>query len=129
MDVSNVMTGSTTNPDIFGPALWFTLHNSAVVYPRKPTEYIRSGMKNILINLPLIIPCVNCKEHFYDFVHRADLDKAVSSRENLFSFWVDVHNYVNRRYRRPEMSLVDAKRLYGFDTPERGATMRITYNR
>ena len=32
--------------------------------------------------------------------------------EHLFKFFVDMHNMVNKRYGKPEMSLEDAYRLY-----------------
>jgi hypothetical protein len=85
-------------------------------------------MKQLLSTLPLLVPCVSCKEHFYSFIRQTDLDKVVSSRESLFEYFVNVHNYVNRRYGKPEMSIAQAKKLYGFDKPGVGSSIRITYN-
>lgn len=127
MDVSYSAVGSSVEPDVFGPAMWFTFHNGAVFYPNKPTDYVRHGMKQFLSTVPLIVPCRGCREHFYEFLRSTNLDEAVASRENLFAFWVDVHNYVNRRYGKQTMSLKEAKRLYGFDNPGRGASIRISY--
>ncbi|MGL4356644.1 MAG: FAD-linked sulfhydryl oxidase [Aeromonas popoffii] len=127
MKISYSEIGSTTQPAIFGPAMWFTFHNGAVLYPKHPHPCTKYGMKQLLINMPLMIPCLNCKEHFYNFIRNADLDKAVSSRDELFKFWVDVHNYVNGRYGKPIVSLEEAKQLYGFYKPEVGSRIRITY--
>lgn len=121
-------TGYTTNPDIFGPALWFTLHNSAVNYPNRPTNIAKKSMKQLIQNLSNLIPCKNCKVHFQEYVNASDLDYAVANRENLFQFWVSVHNYVNERTNKPLMSLETAKNLYGFYKPETGAAMCIYYN-
>ena len=74
-----------------------------------------------------MVPCLTCKEHFYHFLKSADLDFATSSRENLFKFFVDIHNYVNQRYRKPIMSLEEAKRIYGFNKEGVGSNLRITY--
>jgi hypothetical protein len=84
-------------------------------------------MKLLLQNISLLVPCTTCKEHFYTYLNSINLDNVVESRENLFAFFVNVHNYVNRRYRKPEMSLEEAKALYGFDRPNVGSMIRITY--
>jgi hypothetical protein len=127
MKITSVTKGSSYDPDAFGPPFWFTIHNSATTYPVNPTPIIRDSMKCLLQNLPLLVPCVSCKEHFYTYLNSINLDNVVESKENLFSFTVNVHNYVNRRYKKPEMSLNDAKKLYGFNNPETGSSIRITY--
>ena len=126
MKITTTTKGSSYDPDAFGPAFWFTLHNSAATYPNKPTKVIQQSMKELLTNLPLLVPCVICKEHFYNFIKYSDLDNVTANRENLFRYFVDVHNYVNRRYKKTEMSLNDAKKIYGFDNPN-GSSIRITY--
>ena len=126
MTISRSIIGHSTDPDIFGPSFWFTLHNGAVVYPKNPNELHRTGMKQLLFNLPLLVPCINCKEHFHAFLRDANLDDAVSSRDKLFKFFVDIHNYVNKRYSKPIISIEDAKILYGFDNPN-GSDIRISY--
>lgn len=118
--------GSTHDPEIFGPSFWFTLHNGATNYANLPTDFVKNGMKSLLINLPLLVPCINCREHFYAFLTRCNLDLAVSSRDQLFEFFNDIHNYVNSRYGKPSMSLEDAKRLYGFNN--NGTLMKISYS-
>lgn len=127
LKVTTSNSGSSYDPDAFGPAFWFTLHNSSTTYPNNPTDVVRYNMKQLLSTLPLLVPCVSCKEHFYSFIKQTDLDKVVSSRESLFEFFVNVHNYVNRRYGKPEMTVAQAKKLYGFDKPGIGSSIRITY--
>lgn len=126
MTVSSSFVGKSSDPNIFGPPFWFVLHNAANSYPNQPTQWIREGMKQLLINLPLLVPCINCKEHFYNLLRTTNLNTVVSSKENLFAFFVETHNYVNRRYGKSEMTVNEAKELYGFDTPA-GTNMRITY--
>lgn len=128
MKITTSESGSSYDPDAFGPAFWFTLHNSSTTYPNNPTDVVRHKMKQFLTALPLLVPCVSCREHFYSFIQQTDLDKVVSSRESLFEFFVNVHNYVNRRYGKSEMSLDHAKKLYGFDKQGVGSTIRITYS-
>lgn len=128
MNVTYSMVGTSVDPNVFGPAMWFTFHNGAVLYPKRPTDYVKNGMKQFIANVPLIIPCLGCKEHFYDLLTHTDLDAVVSSRDALFKFWVDAHNYVNKRYGKRQMSLGEAKALYGFEKPGFGTPIRITYS-
>ena len=126
MTVSSSIVGSSSDPNVFGPPFWFVLHNAAVTYPVAPTSFVKNGMIQLLSNLPLIVPCIYCREHFYTFITHANLNKAVESRESLFDFFVTIHNYVNKRYGKNEMSLQQAKTLYGYDNPN-GSNVRITY--
>ena len=105
---------NTASPQVFGPPMWFTLHNAAAHYPENPSPLTRERMKQIIIGLPVLIPCQNCSEHatahiekFYD-----QLDQICSSRDSLFKFFVDFHNYVNKRYNKPLMSYEKAYKLY-----------------
>lgn len=122
------MIGNSFDPEMFGPSLWFTLHNGAMAYPNEPTDFIRNGMTNLLINLPLLVPCMNCREHLYSFLKSTNLSQVVASRNNLFSFLVNVHNYVNKRYGKRTMTLDEAKLFYGYDRPRGGNIMKITYS-
>lgn len=128
MDISQTNTGSSYEPDMFGPSFWFTLHNGATTYPYQPTPLIQNGMKQFLINLPLMIPCVACKEHAYNLLKQTNLDAVVSSRSDLFDFFVIFHNYINSRYNKRGMGLEEAKKLYGYDKPGVGSTLKITYS-
>lgn len=127
MNITTSLVGTSSAPEIFGPPFWFVLHNGIHSYPRNPTPFVREGMKQLLSTLYLLVPCITCKEHLYTFIQTANLDNAVSSKDALFSFFVDIHNYVNRRYGKKEMNIYDAKKLYGFDTVN-GPIMRITYS-
>lgn len=128
MTLIPTINGVATDPKIFGPPLWFILHNSAVMYPELPTVFIQNSMIRLIESLHLLIPCKACKEHFCDFIRYTNLKRVTSSRHYLFQFFVDVHNFVNKRHQKPEMDLETAKRIYSFDAPEKGALVGIKYN-
>lgn len=117
---------NASSPEIFGPALWFTLHNASGFYPDQPSRYIKASMKKLILNLHILIPCQMCKEHYYNFIKKINLDKVVNSRENLFTFFVGLHNYVNSRLRKREMTIEEAKKIYGFSEPGK-TTVFINY--
>lgn len=103
---------NTSNPEVWGPSFWFSLHNGASKYPEHASPIVSARMKGFILGLPEMIPCLNCKEHARGYIENSDLDKITNGKNNLFHFFVDFHNYVNKRYNKPEMSLDEARKLY-----------------
>jgi len=105
---------NTTSPEVFGPPLWFSLHNASAHYPINPSPITSERMKNIILGIPVLLPCKNCSEHATAYIekHFERLDKICGTRDNLFKFFVDFHNYVNVRYNKPVMSYEDAYKMY-----------------
>jgi len=102
------------DPEVWGPSFWFTLHNGAAHYPRRASPLFAERMKGFIMGIPVMVPCEKCADHATAHIeanwHR--LDEIVSGREELFKFFWEFHNKVNRRYNKPEMSLEDAWKLY-----------------
>jgi hypothetical protein len=103
---------STSDPNLWGPCLWFTLHNASIRYAKNPSDICKKYMKGFIIGLPLIIPCELCADHARAFIESRDLDETVSTRDFLFKFFVDFHNEVNVRYNKPKMDYQTAFELY-----------------
>jgi hypothetical protein len=105
---------NTTDPDVWGPAFWFSLHNGAVSYPINASTMCAEKMKGFIMGMPYILPCEKCsndaKTHIESNYY--SLDVICSGRTNLFKFFVDMHNVVNKRYGKPIMSIDDAYNLY-----------------
>lgn len=101
-------------PSVWGPRFWFTLHNGALNYPSLANPLCIERMKNFIIGIPIMLPCETCKEHAISYIEKNKdyLDYICSSRDNLFKFFVDFHNYVNQRQKKPLMSYEDAYKLY-----------------
>ena len=61
-----------------------------------------------------MLPCEVCQGHANNHIqkHKANLDTITNGRENLFKFFVDFHNIVNKRYNKPIISVKDAYKLY-----------------
>jgi FAD-linked sulfhydryl oxidase len=105
---------ATSSPQVFGPPMWFTLHNAAAYYPENASPLTKERMKNVIIGLPVLIPCAKCKEHATSYIekHYNDLDTICSGRDSLFKFFVDFHNYVNQRYNKRIYTYDEAMKLY-----------------
>lgn len=94
---------STSDPKVWGPSFWYTLHVSAAHYPIEASPIVRDRMKNRILAIPYEIPCSGCRPHAIDFIekNRNNLDRIVSGRHELGKFYVDFHNKVNERYGKP----------------------------
>jgi len=128
MNITSANQGSSYDPNNFGPALWFTLHNSATTYPDYPTFESQQEMKQLLkLLLHWLIPCFDCKTHWFQNLENFNLDNVVKSRENLFNFYVHSHNNVNKRNKKPLLSIQEAKNVYGFYNVNVGSLIKISY--
>ena len=106
--------GNGTSPDVFGPPFWFTLHNGANKYPENPNKIVQKKMKDFIIAIPVMLQCFKCKDHSTSYIESflEKLDDIVSSRKNLFNFFVDFHNYVNKKYNKKIYTYEEAYALY-----------------
>ena len=105
---------SLGDPDVWGPAFWFSLHNGANQYPLEASPCVVDRTVGFIRGLPMMLPCIECKEHANRYIaeHDASLHTICKTRESLFKFYVDFHNSVNERKSKPRMSVEEAKQLY-----------------
>lgn len=101
-------------PEIFGPPLWFTLHNASVYYPENASPIHAERMKNIIFGIPVLLPCESCKEHATNFIEERKhlISDICKTKKALFEFFVDFHNYVNGRLGKPILSYDQAMEIY-----------------
>lgn len=111
---SSTTSSKKSDPKVWGPSFWFTLHTSAAFYPNNASPIVRDRMKDRILAIPYEIPCSNCRVHAIDFIekHRDKLDNIVSGKHALGSFYVDFHNQVNKRYGKPLWSYEQAYKFY-----------------
>ena len=105
---------NTNDPNVWGPSMWFSLHNGASTYPKNASPIVRERMKGLILGLPYILSCYDCKIHAGSYIEeiKPKLDEICSNRESLFRFFVDFHNYVNKRLGKPIVSYKEAWSIY-----------------
>lgn len=106
-------SNNTRNPKVWGPSLWLFLHISSVNYIPDSTEKIEMCVEFVK-SLPYMLPCENCSSHAKKYVNdnKEGLMKICSSREGLFKFYVDMHNYVNVRHGKRVFTYEEAWNMY-----------------
>lgn len=93
-----------SDPKVWGPCVWKTLHILAAGYPAVPSKSAVLQVTMILRALPILLPCPVCKNHALNYMNSINIVEVTSSRENLARFFIDMHNYVNKRYGKQELS-------------------------
>lgn len=95
-------------------SLWKYLHTMSTQYPDTPSLPEQLMMRQWLQTLVVTLPCPKCQRHYAEYLNENydNMDTVVASRDNLFQFFVDLHNQVNIRNNKPIISLEEAKRLY-----------------
>ena len=104
----------SSDPRVFGPPVWKTLHIIAQNYPEQADEKVQRNMRRLLLSVSRLLPCHHCGKHFRHFLRSSDLPAAVSGKAELVSLLVEAHNHVNR-HTRPEQlpySVHCAQQLY-----------------
>lgn len=97
------------NPKLWGPHAWIFLHYITLGYPDCPDKQSKEAYKNFFINIKDILPCDTCKKHYSENIEKYPLtDKIMDSKERLFKWLVDLHNEVNKKNGKKEMTYKDA---------------------
>ena len=107
-------TKKDKDPKKWGPCFWKYYHIGALTYPIKPTLSEMNSMIVYIMSIPESLPCARCTEHAQKFIEERVpfLYYIVSSRDSLFAFFVEFHNYVNKKQRKKLLTVEEAKRIW-----------------
>jgi thiol-disulfide isomerase/thioredoxin len=86
---------------IWGPPLWYVIHMTALMYPRKPTLRDRKKMKQFLTGLSDVLPCSYCQKHYTKELQQLP-EGVFDSRDTLFEWTVTFHDSVSDRTHNPQ---------------------------
>jgi hypothetical protein len=103
-----------TDPEVWGPSFWFTLHNGSLSYPENASPIIAERLKGFILGLPYMLACSTCKLHAISYIEQnsSKLDDVCRGRDKLFNFFVDFHNYVNSKSGKKIFTYEEARDLY-----------------
>lgn len=101
------------DPKLWGEPFWKILHIITISYPNNPTEDDKQHIKIFFENLQHILPCENCRNHYKNNLKKYPLTNDIlSSRYKLIEWLVVIHNEVNRRTGKPEISIEQVIKKY-----------------
>jgi hypothetical protein len=99
-------------PDVWGPSGWNFMHYVALGYPDTPTSEDKDNYKLFYESLGHVLPCQGCATHYKDTLTNVPVTPHLDSREDLLRWTFDIHNLVNARLEKPQLSYEDALLLY-----------------
>lgn len=109
---ANVNTNDHMND--FNHAVWKVFHLYAVNYPMNPSKSRQEEAKQFYAYLGMNHPCTICSKHYTEMFTKSHVFNA-DTREKLFQWTVFVHNMVNQRLNKQQVSLQQAKLMYNFN--------------
>ena len=77
--------------------MWLFFHSFSFAYPEIPSEEYKIETANFISN---IIPknlggCGGCQNDYKIYIEKLNVFRIVSSKQELSTFFVDLHNYIN----------------------------------
>jgi len=96
----------------WGPAIWRSIHYTALGYPDEPTELDKSNFKSFYSSFSNILPCKECRYHYRQHLNNMPICESLGSKRDLFAWTVELHNKVNVSLNKSPISVRDAWELY-----------------
>ena len=96
-----------SNPKRWGTRAWNRFHRKALSYPKYPCQCdIDSIYEFYTVKFLEYIDCGNCRNDYIRNINSHPLRYA--SRSELFAWTVDIHNIVNAKLNKPQLSYEQA---------------------
>tara|TARA_B110000285_G_C15139583_1_gene629809 strand:- start:91 stop:525 length:435 start_codon:yes stop_codon:yes gene_type:complete len=97
---------------IWGPYYWFVLITIAMTYPIHPNDVIKKKYFEFLHNLPIFIPDTKISNQFSEMLDIYPVSSYLDNRESLIRWVHFIHNQINKKLNKPEISLQEALKNY-----------------
>lgn len=93
---------------------WYNLHYFSLnYYPNNPTPQNKQQVCDLVKVMSTTgIPCPRCKAHFNQYIHNHPIENSYGSAMDLFKYFVELHNDVNKRNGKQIFSLENAITKY-----------------
>lgn len=96
------------DPTVWGPHYWFVLFSIAVTYSQNPNDVIKKKYYDFFHNLPLFLPHTEMGDEFSKLLDDYPVTPYLDSRDSLMK-WVNfIHNRINIKLEKNEISLSEA---------------------
>ena len=100
----------------WGRPAWNDFHNYAVEYPANPSLAHQNDARDFFQRRFLRkVECEKCLRDYQIMIARSP--PRTTSREDLFDWTVEIHNTVNRKLGKPEMTTREAYRQWNWRSP------------
>lgn len=97
---------------IWGPSFWNMLHFITIAYPEKPSLNDIKNHSNFIKNLGNLLPCKKCAIHYNNYIKNIKINEILSDKEKYMKFFWKLHNDVNQRNNRKEITFKKFLQIY-----------------
>jgi hypothetical protein len=110
MPTSNLVQNNLVprlDPTVWGPHFWFFLHTLGMSYPHYPNSVTKKKYYELVQNLPLFIPNEAIGSEFSKILDEYPVSAYLDSRESFIKWLHFIHNKINEKLEKPQISLND----------------------
>lgn len=110
--MSNGLEAYTTetrplNPLVWGPHYWFVMHTMAFSYPVNPPAGIKKQYYAFIQSLPIFVPEGEVRGEIERLLAQYPVEPYLGSKDALVRWTHFIHNKVNQKLDRPEVTMRD----------------------
>jgi len=100
------------DPKVWGPHYWFFLHTVAMCYPHRPNTITKKKYYEFIHNIPMFIPVETMATYFSQLLDQYPVSPYLDSRDAFIRWMHFMHNKINQRLEKPNVSLSKFYELY-----------------
>lgn len=97
-------------PKNWGKFGWGFMHNVALGYPNDLTYMKKEQYRKFFEVIGDVLPCLDCQDHYKEMV--VDYPPIMINKDTLFKWTVDIHNKVNERINKKQITLDEAYNIW-----------------
>ena len=97
-------------PKNWGKFGWGFIHNVALGYPEDLTYMKKEQYRKFFEVIGDVLPCLDCQDHYKEMI--ADYPPIMTNKDTLFKWTVDIHNKVNERINKKQITLDEAYSIW-----------------
>jgi len=101
------MSSLYLDPKVWGPHYWFFLHTLSMTYPHHPNAVTKKKYYEFIQNLPLFLPVEEISGEFSKLLDKYPIAPYLDNRESLVRWFHFIHNKINVKLEKPEITLND----------------------
>lgn len=101
----------TYQPIFWGRQMWHSMHMVALSFPDNPTQEQQEKFRNFYESIANVLPCPTCAANYGKKLKEYPIQ--LDSRDSLFRWTVDIHNMVNKKNGKRELSYDEAIKEVG----------------
>lgn len=106
---------SVTNSKIWGPNVWYFIHQIAYSYIRENRsipEREQRLLQSFMLTLRHLLPCPSCRAHFGQTLTKYPVAKENKKPKHIFNWTIRAHNLANKGLKKKVLTYAEAEAIH-----------------